>query len=174
MFKLLGSALLIAAAASIGWLKAASYAARPKQLRLLNHALQRLETAIMYGHTPLAAAFADISRQLPPPLRAVFADAAQAMDAADAVPLTAREAWQLSWERHRGNAALANEDLRILLELGYSLGISDRDDQRKHIRHAIKQLEQEEFVAREEYQRYGTMCRSLGVLSGLLAVILMY
>ncbi|CAH8771582.1 stage III sporulation protein SpoIIIAB [Paenibacillus dendritiformis] len=174
MFKLLGSALLIAAAASIGWLKAASYAARPKQLRLLNHALQRLETAIMYGHTPLAAAFAEISRQLPSPLRAVFADAAQGMDAADAIPLTAREAWQLSWERHRGNTALANEDLRILLELGYSLGISDRDDQRKHIRHAIKQLEQEEFVAREEYQRYGTMCRSLGVLSGLLAVILMY
>jgi stage III sporulation protein AB len=128
----------------------------------------------MYGHTPLPAAFTEISRQLLPPLHAVFNDAARAMDDADAAPLTAREAWQLAWERHHVNTALANEDLRVLLELGYSLGISDRDDQRKHIRHAIKQLEQEEFVAREEYKRYGTMCRSLGVLSGLLAVILMY
>ncbi|WP_272491158.1 stage III sporulation protein SpoIIIAB [Paenibacillus apiarius] len=172
--KFIGAALLIASASSIGWLKAAQYAARPKQLRLLNHALQRLETAIVYGYTPLSSAFTDISRQMPSPLQLVFTEAAQAMNGADGPPLTAREAWDQAWRCNGKKTALAKEDIRILNELGYSLGVSDREDQRKHIRHAVKQLEQEESTAREEHQRYGTMCRSLGVLSGLLAVILMY
>ncbi|UHA72870.1 stage III sporulation protein SpoIIIAB [Paenibacillus sp. 481] len=174
MIKLIGATLIIAAAASMGWMKSASYAARPQQLRQMNNALQRLETAIVYGHTPLSAAFTDIGRQLRPPLQLLFHAAAKAIESSAAVPRTAREAWHDALKQYGSATALKAEDLRVLVELGYSLGVSDRDEQKKHIRHAIKQLEQEEYTAREEFQRYGTMCRSLGVLCGVLAVILMY
>lgn len=162
------------AAAGIGWVQAAAYAARPKQLRLLHHALSRLETAILYSHTPLSTAFHDIAQQMPSTLRDVFTSAAMAMEQSAAVPLTAKEAWLQAWECYGGHTSLAKEDKRIVQELGYTLGISDRVDQSKHIKLTIKQLEQEEWSAREDDRRYGAMCRSLGVLAGLLVVILMY
>ncbi|MEQ7049254.1 stage III sporulation protein SpoIIIAB [Paenibacillaceae sp. P-4] len=173
-YKLLGAAILVAATAGIGWVQAAAYAARPKQLRLLHHALARLETAIIYGHTPLSAAFHDIAQQMPPVLRDIFLSASQAMEHSAAQSFTAREAWEQAWERYGSNTSLTKEDLRIIKELGFTLGISDREDQSKHIKLAIKQLEQEEWSARENHSRYGKMTRSLGVLAGLLVVILMY
>lgn len=173
-YKLLGATLLIGAAAGIGFIQAATYAARPKQLRLLHHALSRLETAIMYAHTPLSAAFHDIAQQMSPALHVIFVSAAQAMEQSSAISSTAREAWQQAWDQHGGNTALNTADLRIVREFGYTLGVSDREDQCKHIRLAIKQLEQEEWTAQEEHKRYGVMCRSLGVLAGLLVVILIY
>lgn len=173
-YKLLGAAILVSAAAGIGWVQAAAYAARPKQLRLLHHALARLETAIVYGQTPLSTAFYDIAQQMPAVLRDIFISASKAMGHSAAFPLTAREAWQQAWDLYGRNTALSKEDLRIVKELGYSLGISDREDQSKHIKLAIKQLEQEEWSAREDHNRYGKMTRSLGVLAGLLVVILMY
>lgn len=174
MYKLFGATLLIGASAGIGWIQAATYAARPKQLRLLHHALSRLETAIMYAHTPLSAAFYDIAQQMPSILHIIFIHAAKAMEQSSTISFTAKEAWQQAWDIHSGHTALNTVDLRIVREFGYTLGISDQEDQCKHIRLAIKQLEQEEWTAQEEYKKYGKMCRSLGVLAGLLIVILIY
>lgn len=177
MYKLLGATLLIGAATGIGWIQSATYAARPRQLRLLHHALSRLETAITYAHLPLSAAFHDISRQMPPVLSVIFVSAAKALDRSSDtsfISFTAREAWQQAWDQHGGQTALNAAALRIVREFGYTLGVSDREDQCKYIRLAIKQLEQEEWTAQEEHKRYGAMCRSLGVLTGLLVVILMY
>lgn len=134
----------------------------------------RLETAIVYGHTPLSIALHDISQSLPSVLQTIFHQAAYALNTTHSEPVTARTAWQQAWEQQGKRTALTTADFRIVKELGYTLGISDRVDQQKHIQFALKQLEQAEWVAREEQQKYGKMSRSLGVLTGLLVVILMY
>ncbi|HBI05200.1 MAG TPA: stage III sporulation protein AB, partial [Paenibacillaceae bacterium] len=62
----------------------------------------------------------------------------------------------------------------VLLQLGQVLGQSNREDQQKHIRLALMNLKSEEDVARAQQQKYEKMCRSLGLLGGLLVVILLY
>lgn len=62
----------------------------------------------------------------------------------------------------------------IVLQLGYSLGASDRLDQIKHLRLAMNQLQCEEENAADEQRRYAKMWRSLGMLGGALVVILMF
>jgi stage III sporulation protein AB len=62
----------------------------------------------------------------------------------------------------------------IMLLLGASLGVSDREDQLRYLRLAIAQLQAEEENAIEEQKRYEKMWRSLGVLAGALIVIVMY
>ncbi|WP_028544138.1 stage III sporulation protein SpoIIIAB [Paenibacillus taiwanensis] len=174
MYKLIGTAIVIAAASAIGWVQSASYAARPRQLRQLIVALQRLETSIVYGHTPLDDAFEELGTQLSMPLNSLFAVAASNMKQREALVLTSKEAWHQALKRVTPETALKHAEIRVLHDLGMSLGISDREDQRNHIRHAIKRLEQEEINAREDYMRYGTLSRSLGLLSGVLVVILIY
>ncbi|MBD8497743.1 stage III sporulation protein SpoIIIAB [Paenibacillus arenosi] len=174
IIKLLGAAIVIAAAGAIGWIQASHYAARPRQLRQLIIALQRLETSVMYGHTPLDEACEQLSAQVPPPLNKLFAQASAGMRARDGHIQTAKAAWHAALQSEAPHSALKSQDVRILYDLGMSLGISDREDQRNHIRHAMKRLEQEEANASDEAGRYVRMYRSIGVLSGILAVILMY
>ena len=59
-----------------------------------------------------------------------------------------------------------------LIRLGATLGISDREDQIKHLRLAMQQLKAEEDAARDDQARYEKMWKSLGVLIAALVVIL--
>jgi len=60
-----------------------------------------------------------------------------------------------------------------VIRLGDALGISDREDQIRHLRLAAALLQAEEAGARDEQARYGKMWRSLGFMAALLVVILM-
>jgi stage III sporulation protein AB len=64
--------------------------------------------------------------------------------------------------------------LDVLISFGSTLGISDRHDQVKHVKLAIAQLAQAEAKAWEEKEKNERMYKSLGVLSGLAIVILLY
>ena len=61
----------------------------------------------------------------------------------------------------------------VLIRLGSSLGISDKDDQLKHIKLALLQLKAEEDAAKDDQGRYEKMWKSLGILIAVLVVILM-
>jgi len=56
MLKLAGAILVLLSGTLIGFRQAARYADRTAQIRQLIHALQRLETEIGFGHTPLPEA----------------------------------------------------------------------------------------------------------------------
>ena len=58
MVKLIGAALILFAGTMIGFMQASRFAARPRQIRQLSYALQRLETEIGFGFTPLPEATA--------------------------------------------------------------------------------------------------------------------
>jgi stage III sporulation protein AB len=64
-------------------------------------------------------------------------------------------------------------ELTVTLRLGSILGMSDKDDQLKHLRLAAVQLKAEEDAARDDQAKYEKMSRSLGLLLAALVVILM-
>ncbi|GGF87011.1 stage III sporulation protein SpoIIIAB [Paenibacillus abyssi] len=171
MIKIIGAVLVLFAGTMIGFQQAAKFAARPRQLRQLAHALQRLETEIGYGYTPLPEALARAVFTIPEPVAGVFRNTASQL--CDTKGLTFQECWEIAINEQWSMTAMKDNEKVVLLRLGSALGISDRDDQIKHIRLALLQLKSEEDAAREDQGRYEKMSKSLGILAAALIVILM-
>jgi stage III sporulation protein AB len=70
--------------------------------------------------------------------------------------------------------ALQESDCEVLFNFGQTLGVSDRQDQIKHIHLAVAHLSAEESIARDEQLRNEKMWKYLGALVGLTVVILLY
>lgn len=171
MLKLIGAALVLFAGTMIGFAQAARFAERPRQIRHLLHALQRLETEIGYGQTPLPEALHRVSLAVPKPLSALFA--AIAAELRSGAGVTVKASWERTFEEGWPSTAMRGGEREALLRLGASLGGSGKEDQLKHVRLAMLQLQAEETSAREEQQKYEKLSRSLGVLGAALVVILM-
>jgi len=174
MLKLIGILLVLFAGTTIGFVQASRFAARPRQIRELLHALQRLETEISYGQTHLPEALLRISGLLPQPLSALFASIARSLhrDSLESGE-TVRECWEKAIAAHWPATAMKKAEKEAMLRLGSTLGASGREDQLKHIRLTAIQLQAEESTAREDQQRYEKLSRSLGMLGAALIVILM-
>lgn len=172
MLKLLGAVLIVLAGTLAGFKRAAQYADRPRNIRALIAALQRLETEILYGYTPLPEALHRIGQQSKEPLRAFFTAAADEMSPPQ--NRSAEEGIQRAMELHFKSAALKGTEKEIIRQLSCTLGTSDRSNQSTHIALALQQLKQEETVAREDQGKYEKMSKSLGLLLGALIVILIF
>ena len=174
MLKFIGMVLVLFAGTAIGFAQAARFAARPRQIRQLIHALQRLETEIGYGQTPLPLALDRIAGVVPPQVSGMFKDIASALaDEAIRTGETVREIWERAIKARWPETAMKAAEQEAMLRLGSTLGASGRDDQLKHIRLAMAQLQAEEANARDDQQRYEKLSRSLGALGAALIVILM-
>lgn len=172
MLKLLGAMLILLAGTLVGFYQASQLSRRPKQVSELIRLLQRLETEIVYGFTPLPEALRQTGRSGTPPVGTLFLNTAAELAKPDgrSVQTIWEQTVTLSW-RH---TSMKVSEREVLLQLGHTLGLTDREDQVKHLRLAVSQLQGEAEYAREEQQRYERMWKSLGVLMGLLVVILMY
>ncbi|MCJ8011195.1 stage III sporulation protein SpoIIIAB [Paenibacillus sp. KQZ6P-2] len=172
MLKLIGAVLILLSGTLAGFHQASRFAARPRQIRELILAMQRLETEISYGFTPLPEAFRKMSDQLGEPLKHIFKSAAGHM--ASGGGITAQESIQRSLHENWKRTAMKTPERDILHQLSFTLGTSDRQDQIKHIALAAQQLKHEEVVARDEQAKYEKISRSLGLLIGALIVILIF
>ena len=141
---------------------------RPKELREMRTALQMLETEISYAATPLPDAFRLIKDQFQGNMRDFFDQLVRELGNMH----TAGHAWQHSVESHYGKMAWNQEDRAILLALAPTLGLSDRQDQLKHLRLCQERLSMAEQQADERARKHARLYRSMGVLVGLLLVLL--
>jgi|GEM_PF-31162 len=172
MLKLIGAALVLLSGALFGYFQAGQLAARPRQLNDLIRALQRLETEIVYGFTPLPEALERIGAASPDPVGQLFRSAAAKLAESRGRPV--HQIWQDTLSQGWRHTAMKLPEREALRQLGFTLGLSDREDQAKHLKLCMLQLEAEERLARDEQGKYERMWRSLGLLLGALVVILMY
>ncbi|BAF59348.1 MAG: stage III sporulation protein AB [Pelotomaculum sp.] len=172
MLKLAGAALIVAASGLSGMAVAGSYSRRPGELRALRAALQMLETEIAYGASQLPEAFSRVAGCCEEAAAPLFRRAAAELSAMSGI--TAAEAWEKSLAGYYPGTALKPRDLSILRNLGSSLGISDRNDQIKHLNLAKEQIELEAVAAEAEASRNVKLWSYLGFLAGLAAVLVLY
>lgn len=172
MLNLVGAILVLAAGTLAGFYQAHQFALRPRQLRELILALQRLETEISYGFTPLPDALERIGNGLKEPLKGLFIAASEYMmpDYGLSAEDSIRKALNMHWRR----TSMKSAERDVLDRLSGVLGTSDRQDQIKHIALAVGQLKHEEAAAREDQAKYEKMSKSLGLLIGALIVILIF
>ena len=172
MLKLIGAICILFSGTMIGFYQALQLSRRPRQVRQLIQALQRLETEILYGFTPLPDALRTISRQLATSLAQMLRNVAEQLS--DSGGRSTEEVWREALQTGWKHTAMKQTEQEALLQFGLTLGISDREDQIKHLRLTVSQLQAEELTAWEEQKRYEKMWKSLGLLTSALVVILMY
>ena len=172
MVKLIGMLIIVVAGALAGITKARQFESRPRQIRELILAMQRLETEISYGYTPLPEALDKMGEQVREPLKSFFHSAARFMNPPHG--LTAQESIQQALSNHWRNTSMKASEKDVLHQLSFTLGTSDRQDQMKHLALAAQQLKHEESTAREELDKYGKLSKNLGLLVGILVVILIF
>ena len=172
MIKLIGSLVLVAAGGAAGMLVSREYSRRPADLKSMLSSIQMLETEIIYAATPLAEALDRVSRGSDPGAAKFFRRAA--LEMGDAGGSTAAEAWERSLAWYYTVSSLVGQDVNILANLGRALGISDRDDQAKHLRLACEQLKREIARAEENSAKNARMWNYIGFCGSLVAAIILY
>ncbi|SDD43870.1 stage III sporulation protein AB [Paenibacillus sp. UNCCL117] len=172
MIKLLGAGMILLAGTLLGMYQASQLAKRPRQIGDVIRLLQRLETEIVYGFTPLPAALRTTGQSSSTEAGALFVRTGEQLASSGGRPV--QLIWQETVTSLWKDLSMKQGEKEVLLQFGATLGLTDRDDQVKHVRLAINQLQSEEEGARDEQRRYERMWKSLGLLVGALIVVLMY
>ncbi|MDD3653713.1 MAG: stage III sporulation protein SpoIIIAB [Desulfotomaculaceae bacterium] len=172
MLKMIGAMLVVTASGFCGLSVAGNYQRRPRELRSLRAALQMLETEISYGATFLPEALRQVAGRCDQATAVLFSEAAAELSRMSGV--TAAEAWDKALRKYYPRTALKPGDLAVLQNFGASLGISDRQDQIKHLHLAMEQIDNEAVIADDESARNVKLWRYLGFIGGLLVVLLIY
>ncbi|MCG8401258.1 MAG: stage III sporulation protein AB [Firmicutes bacterium] len=172
MLKLIGACLLVSVSGYAGWTISRQYARRPVELGQFISALAMLETEIVFAATPLPDALAGIAERSDPGVSRFFRQVAQNLQKARGY--SARDAWNMALEAHCRKSPLDGGDLAILRSLGNNLGISDREDQAKHLRLTLEQLKMARAKAEETAARNVKLWNYMGLLGGLIIVLALY
>jgi len=172
MLRLLGSSVIIFSCGLIGMFAARNYSQRPEELRHLQSALQMLVTEITYAATPMMEALRSIAARSDKRVAILFEYVLAELGSNPGC--TAHEAWERALQKFYIRTALSKSDLSILSNLGKALGISDRQDQTRHLHLAIEHLGAEMISARNEASKYVKLCNYIGFLGGLVLVLLLY
>lgn len=171
MLKLIGAVVLFLACGCFGLSKAAGYLRRPVELRAIRAALMMLETEIVYGATVLPEALSRVARRCDRSVAPLFRLAAEELKSMSGV--TAGEAWEKALHSYYPGTSLAPQDLAILRDLGASLGVSDRNDQRRHLSLAAGQIGAGSAAAESEAQKNAKLWGYLGFMGGLMVVLVL-
>ncbi|MCQ2559360.1 MAG: stage III sporulation protein AB [Clostridia bacterium] len=170
MLKLLGALLIVACGGLGGYVLSREYARRPPELKAWLTVLQRLETEISYAATPLGEALAKIAPHSGCQIQAAVQQAADLLNRGH----SAAEAFDQALESTYARSSLRISDLGILNNLALALGISDCQDQIRHLQLAGEQLKVEIVQAEEEARKNVKLYNYLGVCSGIALVLLVF
>ncbi len=165
VLKLLGFAAVVAAGTVAGNLVAATYGARTRQLGQLRVGLHLLQSEVNYALGALPGALERVASGVAPPVRDAFSGTARLLRSGEGI--SAGEAWERAVRSAFPATALEVADLEVVLALSGYLGVTDRDDQMRHIGLAVERLRVREEEARDEQRASERMWRYLGLLGGL-------
>lgn len=166
--KLIGAGLVLAGCTASGNYVARTFTDRVSQLGHLRTGLQVLETEIAWAVNSLPFAMDRVSKAIPPPCSRVFARTGELLISEG---LVAADAWRRALDEAVPGTALTRRDVEILLAFGTTLGVSDREDQIRHIRLAQAKLAAEESAAAENSEKSAKLWRQLGFAVGAVIVI---
>lgn len=171
MIKTLGCTIVFVASTLVGYFLSYSKYQRVKELRSFIQVLNMLETEIKFSLGTLPEAFMKISGAVQEKTGLVLNIAAEKMLKNK---INAMSSWKEALDEQRGIFSLNTEDFSILKSMGCSLGEADVDNQIKNIRLVAEGLKSQEIKAEEERAKNGKLLKSMGVLTGLTLIIILY
>lgn len=167
--KLLGGLILIFATGNIGFAMARSLRERVVLLVRLQGLLEFLMTEIDFAVTFFPEALIKVGQSLGPETNTLCQDVVHSLKIG--TPLSV--AWENGLVSLINNSPLHPEDIKPLLALAPVIGLTDRKDQLRHLKLAQKHLQQRQLEAEQEANKNQKLWRYLGVLSGLVAALIL-
>ncbi len=169
--KIINSCIIILFSTFIGLELSKRYVARARELSVLQSAILRLETEILYYASNLPEALIRIGKSIRGNTGKLFLLTGQTL--LDKKEFTVAEAWSSTLEHLKTDLCLQQEDMDILQRFADQLGSSDKEGQARFIKLTLSQLHEEEKKARAIREKYSKMYRSLGLLGGIALAILL-
>ncbi len=170
MFKFLISLIIVGCSSAIGIIYANSYIDRTKLLACMLSTMQILETEIIYGSTPLPDILSKIAQKSRREIANIFLGTKKILDKNRG--LLFYEAWQEAVNLNIKDTSFDKDDIDLLLTIGKNLGISDSNDQAKHISLIKEEIRRNYELAIIEQNKNVKLCRSFGFLIGITIVII--
>jgi len=171
MWKMIGALFVISSLGMAGIKVASYFTRRTAELRLLQEALQVLDTEIVYAATPLPAVLKKIGQTGGGAIAQIFRKAGEYLT--DSQGLTTAEAWKKALNETFPSTALNQDDYAILSAFGDLLGGSDRYEQHKNITLTTLHLQKEEEKARRDQEKNVRLWQYGGFLIGISIVLLL-
>lgn len=153
---------------SIGWIISKRYSKRVEELKEIQTDLNILENKIKFSREALNEIFIQIGQSSKNKIGEIFKTASINLKLN-----TTKEAWQKSIEENAKNLSLEKEDIKIIEDLGNTLGKTDVEGQISQIELTKKFIEVQISKAEEERKKNEKMYKSLGSLIGLAIVIIL-
>ena len=170
--KVIISALIIICSSLLGLIYAKSYTERTKLLNTLMGTLQLLESEIVYCATPLPFLLKKISKKNNSEIHRIFGKTVAILD--EKKGHTFSEAWERAIKDETAYTVLKKEDIELLIHLGNSLGVSDINDQMKHIRLAMEEIKRSYEASIIDANKNVRLYKNLGFLLGITIVIILF
>ncbi|MTI48203.1 stage III sporulation protein SpoIIIAB [Sporosalibacterium faouarense] len=170
LLKILGSLIVITSSSLIGFTYGSYYSKRLKNLMLLSNSIQLLETEVMFTATPIPEALENVYKKGNKRVSYIFLDIKKHLNKS----FSTNDSFNSVIPTLKQDLNLNEEDIEIFLSLGKVLGKSDRQDQQKHFKTVITQLDRQQKDAEDSKNKNEKMCKSLGVLGGILITIILF
>ena len=171
ILKIIGSIMVISASSFIGYFLSGDCSKRPVQLRILQDMIRMLENEIKFLSSYISEAFERICSSIDSPVKEFFKATVEKLK--NEPGMNASHAWEMAITENMHKTALNAEDKDILLAFGKMLGNSDTEGQVKNIEFLLHQLNLQEKKAEENKRKNENLYKTLGLLGGIAAVLIL-
>lgn len=168
MLKLIGALMVVGATTSLGLQRLEGLNSRLRALEAFISALDTIRADIRYRQTPVPELLEYLGKTSASPAAEFFHRCRQL--SGDLTQVELGEIWSRELE---ALGPLKREELEALKEAGQLLGHWDADGQQAGLDRALERLKRCLAEARENRAAEAKMCVTLGLASGLAAVIIL-
>lgn len=159
--------LIVLVSAKIGFLKSESYKIREDNLKKINEALLYLKTKIEFTYEPIKNIFEEISKVVFDGKDNIFKVAVENMNENGSI----NESWINAVDVFENN--FKREDIEIIKSFGKLLGRTDKKGQISEIEVTRICIEKNIILAEKEKEKNGKLYKTLGIVSGFAASIIL-
>lgn len=162
MVKLAGAIMTGLSCGYFGFRLSVSLKKRIQALNDIEASLELLESEIGFSAQRLEGALRCVDRN------GLFTAAADEIESKGI-----KKAWQNAVSGMKSRLCLTDADCEALYMLGGNIGKTDAEDQIKHIKYVKTAVRAQKDSAQSEYDRFGRLYRSGGILVGLMIIIIL-
>lgn len=172
IIKIAGMVITVAAAWTYGYYMAEYTKKRMETLEQFKRAFILFADETLYTGAMLCEVFKNTAERTEGLAARVFGEAAAKFreKAAEGAYII----WEESLKNSVKNSFLTEEDINSLIMFGKSLGFSDRRCQVSNVNLAVEYIDNKLYELRKKYIKEAKLFRSLGVLTGLLAAVVIF
>lgn len=172
IFKIIGSIFIIFSTTMFSLYIESQYRIRIKDIEEMKKGFNLFSNSIRYTHLPLEEVMIEISQKLSGVSSEIFKKTGKYLS--ERKFESAKEAWEYSINENFSKSKFEKEDIDVFIYFGKTIGYLDFESQYDNGKYIIEHIDLILETLRKKLESVQKMYRSLGILSGLGIVIILF